>query len=84
MEIAAHGKTRPDGSPSDVDRGIFALFMVMDENGSHYLEAERTKLTKPPAADDAESQQSNKMHSINGYVYGNGPMITMHEGQRVR
>jgi FtsP/CotA-like multicopper oxidase with cupredoxin domain len=24
------------------------------------------------------------MHSINGYVYGNMPMITMHQGERVR
>ena len=24
------------------------------------------------------------MHSINGYVFGNMPMITMHRGQRVR
>jgi hephaestin len=24
------------------------------------------------------------MHSINGYVYGNGPMITMRKGQHVR
>ncbi|MGH3591174.1 MAG: multicopper oxidase domain-containing protein [Pseudonocardiaceae bacterium] len=84
MEITARGKARPDGSPDDVDREIFALFMVMDENNSHYLEAERTTLAKPPAADDANFQESNKMHSINGYVYGNGPMMTMRQGQRVR
>lgn len=82
--ITARGKARPDGSPNDVDREIFALFMVMDENLSHYLEAERTKLAKPPAADDADFQESNKMHSINGYVYGNEPMITMRQGERVR
>jgi FtsP/CotA-like multicopper oxidase with cupredoxin domain len=82
--ITARGKARPDGSPNDVDREIFALFMVMDENGSHYLDAERTKLAKPPAADDADFQESNKMHAINGYVYGNEPMITMRQGQHVR
>jgi manganese oxidase len=84
MEITARGKARPDGSPNDVDREIFALFMVMDENSSHYLEAERTKLAKPPAADDADFQESNKMHSINGFVYSNGPLITMRQGQHVR
>ena len=84
MEITARDKARPDGSPADVDREIFALFMVMDENLSPYLEAERAKLAKPPAADDADFQESNKMHSINGYVYGNGPMMTMRQGQRVR
>jgi hypothetical protein len=29
------------------------------------------------AADDADFQESNKMHSINGYVFGNGPVMTM-------
>jgi FtsP/CotA-like multicopper oxidase with cupredoxin domain len=75
---------RPDGSPADVDRELFALFMVDDENQSHYLEAERSTLAKPPAADDADFVESNKMHSINGYVYGNGPVMTMRQGQRVR
>ncbi|MGH3722156.1 MAG: multicopper oxidase domain-containing protein [Pseudonocardiaceae bacterium] len=84
MEITARGKARPDGSPSDVDREIFALYMVMNENSSPYLEAQRTKLAKPPTADDADFQESNKMHTINGYVYGNGPMMTMHQGERVR
>jgi hephaestin len=84
MEITARGKARPEGSPNDVDREVFALFMVMDENSSHYLEAERTKLAKPPAADDAGFQESNKMHSINGFVYSNGPVITMRQGQHVR
>lgn len=84
MEITARGKARPDGSPHDVDREFFSLFMVMDENQSHYLEAERTKLASPPAADDADFQESNKMHSINGYLYANGPTMTMRQGQRVR
>jgi FtsP/CotA-like multicopper oxidase with cupredoxin domain len=84
MEITASGKARPDGSPDDVDRDIFALFAVMNENTTHYLEAQRTKLAKQPAADDADFQESNKMHSINGYVYGNGPLMTLHQGQRVR
>jgi FtsP/CotA-like multicopper oxidase with cupredoxin domain len=84
MEITARGKARADGSPDDVDREIFTLFMVMDENSSPYLEAERTKLAKPPAAADANFQTSNQMYAINGYVYGNGPMMTMHQGQRVR
>jgi manganese oxidase len=84
IEITARGKARPDGSPKDVDREIFVLYVVMDENASHYLEAERTKLAQPPAATDKAFQQSNKMHAINGFVYGNGPMMTMRLGQRVR
>jgi hephaestin len=29
-------------------------------------------------------QESNLMHSINGYVYGNGPVFEMNRGERVR
>jgi hephaestin len=84
MEITARGKARADASPNDIDREFFALFMVIDENSSPYLEAERTKLAKPPVADDANFQESNRMYSTNGYIYGNGPMMTMHQGERVR
>jgi hephaestin len=84
MEVTARGKARPDGSPDDVDREIFTLFLVIDENSTHYLETERTKLTTAPAADDEEFQESNKMHSVNGYVYGNGPLMTMQQRERVR
>jgi manganese oxidase len=31
-----------------------------------------------------EFQESNLMHSINGYVYGNGPEFIMRHGERVR
>jgi FtsP/CotA-like multicopper oxidase with cupredoxin domain len=84
MVITARGSARADGSPNDVDREFFALFIVMDENSSPYLEAERAKLAKPPAATDANFQESNKMYSTNGYVYGNGPMMTMHQDEHVR
>jgi FtsP/CotA-like multicopper oxidase with cupredoxin domain len=84
IEITARGKARPDGGPNDIDREVFVLYVVMDENSSHYLEAERTKLAKPPAATDKGFQESNKMHAINGFVYGNGPMMTMRLDQRVR
>jgi hephaestin len=56
----------------------------MDENKTHYIEAERAKLAQPPAANDEGFVESNLTHSINGYVYGNGPVITMREGERVR
>ena len=34
--------------------------------------------------DDEEFGESNLMHSINGYVYGNGPQLVLNAGQRVR
>ena len=86
MEITRRGMARPDGSPNDVDREVFALFSVMNENESPYLDANIQRFAQPPAPDpdDEEFQESNLMHSINGYVFGNQPMITMHRGEHVR
>jgi manganese oxidase len=38
MVITRHGMARPDGSPKDVDREFAVLFMLLDENVSHYLQ----------------------------------------------
>jgi len=86
MEITRRGMARPDGSPKDVDREIFALFSVMNENQSPYLDANIERFAQPPAhdPDDEDFEESNLMHSVNGYVFGNQPMMTMHRGEHVR
>jgi len=38
MVITRRGAARADGSPKDVDREFAMLFMVIDENTSHYLQ----------------------------------------------
>lgn len=38
MVITRRGMARPDGSPKDVDREFATLFMIIDENTSHYLD----------------------------------------------
>jgi FtsP/CotA-like multicopper oxidase with cupredoxin domain len=85
--VTRKGMARPDGSPMDVDREIFSLFMVMDENQSPYLARNVRRYARDPRSvdvDDPDFQESNLMHSINGYVYGNGPRITLRHGERVR
>jgi FtsP/CotA-like multicopper oxidase with cupredoxin domain len=89
MVITAAGKADPvTGSPLDVDREIFSYFTVENENASHYLDRNLKTLAGPPneiAPDDEDAfEESNLMHSINGYVYGNGPVPSMTKGQRVR
>jgi manganese oxidase len=86
MVITAKGKARADGSPVDVDQEEFALYSVINQNESQYLDKDREPLPKPPADKpfDADDEESNLMHTINGYVYGNGPMFTMKAGQNVR
>jgi manganese oxidase len=86
MVITAAGKARPDGSPKDVDREVFELFSVMNENNSPYLETNLHRFAAPPYPDpdDEEFQESNLMHSVNGYVFGSQPMLMLTKGQRVR
>jgi manganese oxidase len=38
LVITRRGMARPDGSPKDVDREFAMLFMLIDENTSHYLQ----------------------------------------------
>ncbi|MCG8555606.1 MAG: multicopper oxidase domain-containing protein [Proteobacteria bacterium] len=86
--VTGSGAARQDGTPSDVDREVISLFTVHDENASHFIEDNIRTYTKArdPAvlmADDA-FVESNLMHTINGYVWGNGPELTLRQGEHVR
>jgi manganese oxidase len=85
LVVTARGKARPDGSPKDVDREVFGLFEVMDENQSPLLPTNLRRFTR--GAVDLEDEafgESNLMHAVNGYVYGNGPVLQLRKDQRVR
>jgi len=82
---------RPDGTPKDVDRELIALFQVTDENVSPDLAENMAALSAPPDSDDEGFEESNLMHNINGYVFGNQPLgseaghgMTVRKGERVR
>lgn len=85
--ITRAGEARPDGTPKDVDREFVATYWVVDENQSRYLARNVRRYARRPRSvniDDEAFAESNLMHSINGYVYGNGPVPVVHTGQRVR
>jgi len=86
MVITRSGMAKADGSPVDVDRELFNVFMVSNENNSPYLDRNVHRFAQQPYADPADEdfQESNLMHSINGYVFGNQPMPVIKVGQRVR
>uniref|UniRef100_A0A672V5Q9 Ceruloplasmin n=1 Tax=Strigops habroptila TaxID=2489341 RepID=A0A672V5Q9_STRHB len=70
----------------DVDIDFFLMFSVVDENLSWYLDENIALFCTDPASgnkDDEEFQESNKMHAINGYVFGNLPELTMCAGDYV-
>ncbi|KAM9227700.1 hephaestin isoform 1-T2 [Leptosomus discolor] len=70
----------------DVDIDFFLMFSVVDENLSWYLDENIASFCTDPGSvdkEDEEFQESNKMHAINGYVFGNLPELTMCAGDYV-
>ncbi|XP_074771625.1 hephaestin isoform X1 [Athene noctua] len=70
----------------DVDIDFFLMFSVVDENLSWYLDENIASFCTDPGSvdkEDEEFQESNKMHAINGYVFGNLPDVTMCAGDYV-
>lgn len=62
------------------------LFMVTDENLSWYLDDNiRTYITSPARdlKQDEDFIESNKMHGINGFLYGNLPGLSMCQGNKI-
>ncbi|XP_015357139.1 hephaestin isoform X1 [Marmota marmota marmota] len=64
----------------DVDHSFFLLFSVVDENLSWHLDENIATYCLDPASVDKEDeafQDSNRMHAINGFVFGNLPELSM-------
>jgi hephaestin len=100
MIITRAENARPDGTPNDVDREFVNLFTVFNENVSLQIDANiqanidaggicTTAQVDPPAPTvcnelNPDFVESNLKHSINGYIFGNLPGLTMRAGERVR
>ena len=85
--VTRAGEARPDGSPKDVDHEVFAAFREINEVQS--------ALFAQNIADPATNPKHLKPNvalllpfgftiSINGYEFGNAPLITLKRGERVR
>lgn len=85
--VTARGKARPDGTPTDVDAEFVTLFNIFDENVSHLFPANLQKAfgsTNAVSWTDLLFKESNRKHTINGYIFANMPIPTMKQGERVR
>lgn len=85
--VTARGKARYNGMPVDVDREFVTLFNIYDENQTWFFgENVRKYLGTNYVLDrnDLLFRESNKKHAINGYLFGNLPMLAMNKGERVR
>ena len=77
--VTRHGaEAKPDGAPKDVDREFVTLFMNFDEAESRFSPRNAALISPGTDAD------LNRFHSINGYVFGNLPVLQMKVGERVR
>jgi len=85
--VTRQGAAKPDGSPKDVDQEVFSMFAQFDE--------EQSRLWQQNVADRAINARRikpgpptfggpNSLFSINGYVFGNMPLIDVHRGRRTR
>ena len=85
--VTRAGMGRADGTPKDVDRELITNFMVVDENASLWLDENIASRAGAPDTVDTEDEdfgESNLMHSINGYVYGNQPGLAVPAGKKTR
>jgi FtsP/CotA-like multicopper oxidase with cupredoxin domain len=84
--VTAKGKARPDGTPADVDREIYAMFAEFDESASRYFKINTNdpKINPRHVKPVGQFIFDDELWTINGYSYGNMPLPTMHVGQRVR
>ena len=85
--ITRHGEANPDGTPKGVDREFVTLFAIFNENNSPYLDYNIKTFAQDPSSvnvTDADFQESNMRHAINGYMYGNLPGLVMKANTHVR
>ncbi|OXB78221.1 UNVERIFIED_CONTAM: hypothetical protein H355_006164 [Colinus virginianus] len=75
-----------DGSQKGIDREFYLLFSIFDENDSWYLNKNIEAFTGDPSKvdeNDADFKESNKMHAVNGYLFGNLPGLAMCKDDKV-
>ncbi len=88
--VTARGATTEDGTPNDVDRELIVAFAEVDENLSWYIDDNIHSYAGDPASVKKEHfffepfYNSNLMVSLNGFVFGNTPVMTIQQGERVR
>jgi hypothetical protein len=84
--ITRSGPIRPDGSPLDVDHEFITDFAIFDESSSWFSERNIGRNAPPGLlrSTNPALRERHMLYSINGYIEGNLPLLTMHKNERVR
>jgi len=99
MIITARGMANADATPKDVDREFVVAFASVEETDSPYLQENIQKYMGDPksvkvvsdpfggrvmVSGDPTAPDFGLRESLNGFLYGNLPGLTMKVGERVR
>ncbi|XP_023578498.1 ceruloplasmin [Octodon degus] len=86
MKICKKGSLHANGRQKAISKEFYLFPTVFDENESLLLDDNIRMFTIAPDQvnkEDSDFQESNKMHSMNGFMYGNQPGLTMCQGDSV-
>ncbi|KAJ7997531.1 hypothetical protein DPEC_G00229980 [Dallia pectoralis] len=84
LMVCRQGALGVNGKQREVDKEFFLLFSVMDENLSWYLQSNIELYgTNESMPENEEFVESNKMHAVNGFMYGNLGGLELCSGERV-
>ncbi|XP_077341097.1 ferroxidase HEPHL1-like [Lithobates pipiens] len=82
--VCKKGSLRPDNTQVQINKELYLLFAIFDENLSWYLEENIAMISADPTIiENDDFQKSNKMKAVNGYMYGNLPGLIMCQGDNV-
>ena len=84
--ISRKGSTRPDGTPKDVDREFVVAFANFDEMSSGYFMMNIVHDQKYPTTiiTNPNFAKTLEYYTMNGFIRGTMPLLTMKKGERVR
>jgi len=84
--ISRKGSTRPDGTPKDVDREFIVAYATFEETTSGYFMQNIVRDQQYPLSTikDPNFAKALEYYTMNGFINGTLPLLTMKKGEHVR
>ncbi|HTX13685.1 MAG TPA: multicopper oxidase domain-containing protein [Candidatus Baltobacteraceae bacterium] len=84
--VSRKGTTKPDGTPKDVDREFVVAFAIFEESASAYFMQNIVGDQHYPNSTITNPNFSKTLeyYTMNGFIKGTMPLLTMKKGERVR
>jgi FtsP/CotA-like multicopper oxidase with cupredoxin domain len=84
--ISRKGSTNPDGRPRDVDREFVVAFATFEETNSGFFMMNAVHDQQYPSSTITNPSfiKTLEYYTMNGFIRGTMPLLTMKKGERVR